>query len=105
MLVAGVDVGNSTTEVAVARVEPGAEPKWLLAGRCPTSGAKGSADCVGGIAGLLLRAERRLGARPQLALVLAGGPARPYLEAPAVVARSFGRNAARVAARRPLRLG
>lgn len=40
-----------------------------------------------------------------LALVLAGAPSRPYLEAPAGAARAFGRNAARVAARRPLRLG
>jgi hypothetical protein len=40
----------------------------------------------------------------RLALVLAGGPARPYLEAPAAVARSFGQDAARIAARRPLGL-
>jgi hypothetical protein len=105
VLVAGIDVGNSTTGVAVARAEPGAEPKWLFVARCPTTGAKGSADCVRGIAELLLRAERRLGARPQLALVLAGGPARPYLEAPAAVARTFGRDAARIATRRPPRLG
>ncbi len=39
----------------------------------------------------------------RLALVLAGGPARPYLEAPAARARSFGHDAARIAARRPLR--
>jgi hypothetical protein len=38
----------------------------------------------------------------RLVLVLAGGPARPYLEAPAAEARSFGHDAARVAARRPL---
>jgi pimeloyl-ACP methyl ester carboxylesterase len=37
-----------------------------------------------------------------LALALAGGRARPYLGAPAVAARSFGQNAARIAARRPL---
>ncbi len=69
MLVAGVDVGNSTTEVAVARVEPGREPEWMFVDRRPTTGAKGSAECVPGIAELLLRAERRLGARPQLALL------------------------------------
>jgi hypothetical protein len=40
-----------------------------------------------------------------LALVLAGGPPRPYLEAPGCDARAFGRNVARIAARRPLRLG
>ncbi len=39
-----------------------------------------------------------------LALVLTGAPSRPYLEAPAVAARRFGQDAARIAARRPLRL-
>jgi hypothetical protein len=69
MLVAGVDVGNSTTEVAVARVEPGREPEWLLVLRRPTTGAKGSAACIDGIADLIGQAERRLGARPDLLLL------------------------------------
>ena len=66
MLVAGVDVGNSTTEVAVARVEPGREPEWLLVLRRPTTGPKGSAACSEGVADLLERAERRLGERAHL---------------------------------------
>jgi hypothetical protein len=69
VLVAGIDVGNSTTEVAVARVEPGREPSWLFVGRCPTTGTKGSAECIDGIADVLARAERRLGARPELGLL------------------------------------
>ena len=69
MLVAGVDVGNSTTEVAVARVEPGGEPEWLLVERRQTTGPKGSAECIHGIVELLFRAERRLGERPHLALL------------------------------------
>jgi Dehydratase medium subunit len=40
-----------------------------------------------------------------LALVLAGKPTTPYLEAVASSARAFGHNAARIAARRPLALG
>ena len=40
----------------------------------------------------------------RLALVLAGAPARPYLLAPRAAARSFGHDAARIAARRPLGL-
>ena len=40
-----------------------------------------------------------------LALVLAGAPSAPYLEAPAAAARAFGHDAARIAARRPLGLG
>lgn len=38
----------------------------------------------------------------RLALVLAGAPRVPYLEAPAGAARAFGHDAARIAARRPL---
>ena len=69
MLVAGVDVGNSTTEIAVARVETGAAPQWLFVARRPTTGPKGSAACTDGIADLLARAERRIGERPHLALL------------------------------------
>jgi hypothetical protein len=69
VLVAGVDVGNSTTEIVVARVEPGAEPAWLFVDRVPTTGPKGSAACVPGVANLLGRAERRLGERPHLLLL------------------------------------
>jgi hypothetical protein len=64
VLVAGVDVGNSTTELAVARVEPGREPEFLLVLRCPTSGPKGSVACAAGVRELLARAERRLGEAP-----------------------------------------
>jgi hypothetical protein len=39
----------------------------------------------------------------RLVLVLAAAPGDPYLEGPASNARSFAQNAARVAARRPLR--
>jgi hypothetical protein len=69
VLVAGVDVGNSTTEIAVADVETGSEPHWLFVARRPTTGAKGSAECAEGIADLLARAERRLGRRAHLALL------------------------------------
>jgi len=41
----------------------------------------------------------------RLVLVLAGGPASPYLEARVSDARSFAHDAARIAARRPLTLG
>ena len=38
MIVAGVDVGNSTTEVAFARVAPGRTPEFLLVLRTATTG-------------------------------------------------------------------
>ena len=54
--VAGVDIGNATTEVAVM-----AGGKLLGADRLPTRGRKGSAESVQGAAALLRRVERRLG--------------------------------------------
>jgi len=42
------------------------------------------------------------GDRDRLTLALAGMPGRAYLEGPSALARSFGRDAARIAARRPL---
>ena len=46
-----------------------------------------------------------VGGSERLAVVLAGASGRPYLEASAAAARSLGRDAARIAARRPLNLG
>ena len=43
------------------------------------------------------------GDHDRLVLVLAAFPGRPYLEVKAAEARAFGHDAARVAARRPLR--
>ena len=53
--VAGVDIGNATTEVAVL-----AGGRLLGTGRLPTRGRKGSAESVHGAAALVRRAERRL---------------------------------------------
>jgi hypothetical protein len=69
VLVAGVDVGNSTTEIAVARTEPGRKPEWLFVARRPTTGAKGSEACAEGVAELLAAAERRVGERAHVALL------------------------------------
>ena len=55
-VVAGVDVGNATTEVAVL-----ADGRLLGVDRLPTRGRKGSAESVHGAAALLRRVERRLG--------------------------------------------
>jgi hypothetical protein len=79
VLVAGVDVGNSTTEVVVARVQPGAPPAWLFAGRRPSSGEKGSPGCADAVAELLALAERRLGSRAALALLAELHPVRTGL--------------------------
>ena len=55
-VIAGVDVGNATTEVVLARRQ-----KILGAGRAPTRGRKGSADSLRGAAALLSRVERQAG--------------------------------------------
>ena len=79
MLVAGVDVGNSTTEVALARVEPGGRAEWLLVDRIPTTGPKGSSASAAGVATLLDRLGRRVGERPRLALLAELHPAETGL--------------------------
>ena len=55
-VIAGVDIGNATTEVAVL-----AGGRLLGTGRLPTRGRKGSAESVHGAAALVRRIERRLG--------------------------------------------
>jgi hypothetical protein len=55
-VIAGVDVGNATTEVVLA-----SGGKILGAGRVPTRGRKGSPDSVRGAAALVRRVERQVG--------------------------------------------
>ena len=55
-VVAGVDIGNATTEVVV--LDGG---RLLGADRLPTRGRKGSPDSLRGAAALVRRIERRLG--------------------------------------------
>ena len=55
-VIAGVDVGNATTEVVLVS---GGE--ILGAGRVPTRGRKGSAGSLRGAAALVRRLERQLG--------------------------------------------
>ncbi len=53
-VIAGVDVGNATTEVVLT-----SGGKILAAGRVPTRGRKGSADSLRGAAALVRRVERQ----------------------------------------------
>jgi hypothetical protein len=55
-VIAGVDVGNATTEVVLT-----SGGKILAAARVPTRGRKGSADSVRGAAALVRRVERQAG--------------------------------------------
>ena len=55
-VIAGVDVGNATTEVAIV-----AEGRLLGTGRLPTRGRKGSPESLRAAAALVRRLERQLG--------------------------------------------
>jgi Diol dehydratase reactivase ATPase-like domain/DD-reactivating factor swiveling domain len=55
-VIAGVDVGNATTEVVLV-----SSGKILAAGRMPTRGRKGSGDSLRGAAALVRRVERQAG--------------------------------------------
>jgi Diol dehydratase reactivase ATPase-like domain/DD-reactivating factor swiveling domain len=63
-IIAGVDVGNATTEVAVL-----ADGRLLGTGRLPTRGRKGSAESLRGAAALVRRLERRHGWRVDEAMI------------------------------------
>lgn len=62
--VAGIDIGNATTEIVIA-----VEGQPVLWDRMPTRGVKGSIVSGEGAARLLARMERRLGRRVDLAVM------------------------------------
>ena len=49
MLIAGVDIGNATTEVAIARVDTTQGVQFLGTGLVPTSGMKGTPANLAGV--------------------------------------------------------
>jgi hypothetical protein len=59
-VVAGIDVGNTTTEIVVSPLD--ADPEALTAVRAMTRGKKGSAESIAAAAQLLARTLRRLDA-------------------------------------------
>ena len=75
MIVASIDIGNTTTEVVLAEVTPQAVTP-LSARRARTTGSKGSAESVAGAARLVLSAEEALGRRAALLLL---PPLRPVI--------------------------
>jgi diol dehydratase reactivase alpha subunit len=61
VIVAGVDIGNRTTEVALARVEPGSEPRFLAEALVATTGIKGTVATIPGVRAALETAARTAG--------------------------------------------
>src|ERR671916_2712652 len=60
-IVAGVDIGNSTTEVAIAGVGEGDSPEFLSSGSGKTTGIKGTAENISGIVDVLEKATEAAG--------------------------------------------
>lgn len=70
-LLAGVDIGNNTTEVAIAELAPGAEPRFLASSLVRTVGIKGTLQNVLGVIEALDLALHKLNLpRRELDLVL-----------------------------------
>jgi len=70
-LVAGVDIGNNSTEVAVAEISPGAETRFLSSAMVRTTGIKGTLRNVPGVIDALDIAIESLGLqRKDIRLVL-----------------------------------
>jgi hypothetical protein len=85
-VVAGVDVGNATTEVAVL-----ARNRLLGVDRLPTRGGKGSAESLRGAAALVRRLERRYGWRVDEARIAPLRPVQTTTVAAAPIAPPTGR--------------
>ena len=60
-MIAGVDIGNATTEVVLLRAAPGGAAQVVGAARLPTRGRKGSPASVAGAVNVVRRAERGAG--------------------------------------------
>lgn len=59
--IAGVDIGNSTTEICVGEVTPGGSLRFLTSASCPTTGTKGTIENVYSVKNALKLAMSRIG--------------------------------------------
>lgn len=60
MIAAGIDIGNSTTEVMIAKQENG-KTSFLGYATAPTTGLKGTTDNVAGVLEALAQAQKEAG--------------------------------------------
>ncbi len=63
-LIAGVDVGNATTEVALADISAASAPRFLASASVPTTGIKGTVRNIPGIVDALRRATQAIELTP-----------------------------------------
>ncbi|MDO4870252.1 MAG: diol dehydratase reactivase subunit alpha [Bacillota bacterium] len=68
-IIAGIDIGNSTTEIAIAQVGDDGSTGYLYTGIAETTGIKGTVDNVTGISAHLNRIQREQGIRPDKILL------------------------------------
>lgn len=59
-LIAGVDIGNASTEVAIAKVTSSGEKKFLASGIVNTSGIKGTRQNIHGVVASLTQALKKI---------------------------------------------
>ncbi|MQL53316.1 diol dehydratase reactivase subunit alpha [Desulfofundulus thermobenzoicus] len=62
-IIAGVDIGNNSTEVALAKIEAGGRVSFLASSLVPTTGVKGTVENVPGVKRALEEAVVRAGCR------------------------------------------
>ena len=97
MIVAGIDVGNHTTELVLARVEDGTVTT-IAHDQAPTRGRKGSSESLAGAAALLRKVEVDAGVQAEQLLLSA---LRPVDTATAPLARAASPHAPVRNLRRP----
>lgn len=78
MIIAGVDIGNNTTEIALAKIEDG-KPRFLASGISRTTGIKGTPDNVVGIRLALEDAVKKAGLRLEEVKLLRLNEATPVI--------------------------
>ena len=84
-LVAGVDIGNATTEIVIADTDA-SPPRPVIWDRGATKGPKGSAEAALRAARMLTRLERRLGASCEQAVLTPQSPVLTHrIDLPAAV--------------------
>ena len=78
-LIAGVDIGNSTTEVCIGERESEEKIRFLSAAMVPTTGTKGTAENVHGIKTALKKAMAQIGRSPEDLSIIGLNEAAPVI--------------------------
>ena len=77
-LIAGIDIGNATTEVALAE-STSQGLRFLTSGIVPTTGTKGTRDNISGVIGSLMQALDKAGRSQQDVALICLNEAAPVI--------------------------